>query len=243
MRKVLILIAVLALTIGIASVSMARVEGTPHDVAITSGDSTLEPCAMCHTPHSGSGAYPLWNRTGGAVAYTMYDSPTFDMPLTTGDLQAPSTNCMVCHNGTLSQLVNYPGPRSTADTDYDIDSTNLTAVWTDLGSAMEDDHPVSFTYNPDLDTATDNNGFPPAITPDGVRYFVGTGVANFPLYGTTGQEFECSTCHSVHHTVSGYGEAMTPACTGAGCSSGTQVHFLRASNAGSDMCQACHTLR
>lgn len=238
MRRVLILIAVLALTIGIASVSMARVEDTPHDVAVVSGILTLEPCAMCHTPHSGSGEYPLWNRTGEAVAYSLYDSPTFDMTITTGDLQAPSTNCMVCHNGTLSQLVNYPGPRSTYNANYDVDGADLSSPWTLLDVGMTDDHPVSFTYDPSLDTANDNNGFPGTMSPDGFRQFVDAVTTDFPLYGADGFQFECSTCHSVHHTAVYDGDVMA-----GGISVGTQVFFLRADNSGSAMCMDCHTNR
>lgn len=244
MRRFLIPIVVLALTLGIATVGMAKVEGTPHDVNIMRGATGLEICAMCHTPHSGSGAYPLWNRTQVAQTYTMYDSPTFDMILTTGDLQAPSTHCMNCHNGVASQLVNYPGPRSDPNVDYEFSASDLTTTWTGLATPMTDDHPVSFTYDPAVDE--DGNGFPAiVIGPGGTRQFVGTAVANYPLFGDTGDQVECSTCHSVHHTVSGYGEAMSGTGPGPGLSSGTQVYFLRGpnGNANSEMCRSCHTLR
>lgn len=243
MKKVLTILFAVMSVVGIATVVTAGVSGTPHDVQIIRGVTGLEPCAMCHTPHSGTGDYPLWNRLGEAQTYTLYDSPTFDMQAAT-NLQAPSTLCMVCHNGAISQLVNYPGPRSTQNTDYDMVGGELVSPWTDLTTDMRDDHPVSFTYNPALDF--DDNGFPAAITDgaSGRKYVSGTNNAKYPLYGASLDQFECSTCHSVHHTVSGYGESMDPNCTqGPACSNGTQVYFLRKSNASSAMCIDCHTKR
>lgn len=248
MKKLLTILFAVILVVGTATLVTAGVANTPHDVQIIRGTTGLEPCAMCHTPHSGTGDYPLWNRQQDAQSYTLYDSPTFDMQAA-ADLQAPSTLCMVCHNGATSQLVNYPGPRSTENTNYNMVGGELVFPWTDLTTDMRNDHPVSFTYDPALDDVVDNNGFPAATTDGttGRKYIEGTG-AKYPLYGPNMDQMECSTCHSVHHTVSGYGESMDADClsgarSGPACSVGTQVYFLRRSNAGSQMCIDCHKNR
>jgi hypothetical protein len=235
MKKISIIAIALMLTMGFTVYGWAAIEGTPHDVnvMVSGGGSDLERCAMCHTPHSGTGDYPLWNREQATQVYTMYESPTYDMG--TGALNGPSTLCMVCHNGVASQLVNYPGPGSAVNTDYDFDDTYLNAPWSNLGTGMKDDHPISFTYNPTGDY--DDNGFPIVATGTSGRKFVDGSLANYPLYGgtaaTPGSEFECSSCHAVHHTPQ---DSYDPALTG-------EVFFLRISNVGSQMCTDCHTNR
>ncbi len=81
MKKVLLLIVALTLVLGVATLwaresGMPGISGTPHDVRIITGEAGLEPCAMCHTPHSGTGQYPLWNRDQGPQTYQMYISPS-----------------------------------------------------------------------------------------------------------------------------------------------------------------------
>jgi len=235
MKKSFVLLMVVTILCLVTGAALAAISGTPHDLRT---GSALEMCAFCHTPHQGSAtAVPLWNRNQAAQTYQLYDntvSATFDMT-SNGTLRAPSTLCMVCHNGIASTLVNYPGPGSTADTDYDADGTGNIGggtldTWTNLANDLRNEHPVSFDYDPALDNATDNNGFPAAVS--------GKIAGKYPLYGASKDGFECATCHAVHHTNGGYGEAMT-----AGSSSGTQVYFLRSTNAASAMCIDCHVNR
>jgi len=225
MKKVLLLILVLSLVAGIATV-WASVIGTPHDLA-------PEPCAMCHTPHSGTGQYPLWNRLQTAPTYTLYSSISFDMGPTTQP-RSPSSLCLVCHNGIASELVNYPGPCSNPDAAYDL----TVAGCADLGTDLSNEHPISFNFNASLDL--DNNVFPSALqirTTPSARYAIPGAISgtNYMLYGNVGTTdlywFECATCHSVHDlaTYPGKGEY--------------QVYFLRADNTGSQMCLDCHTTR
>ena len=110
------------------------------------GESGLEPCAMCHTPHSGTGQYPLWNRDQGPQTYTMYNSPSFDMNDFNTGPQDPSSLCLVCHNGVFSSLVNYPGPGSHTNENYDY-QMNPT-FWAMLDTDLTNEHPISFTYDP-----------------------------------------------------------------------------------------------
>jgi len=249
MKKVLLLIVALTLVIGVASLwaregGTPGVMGTPHDVQVITGEAGLEPCAMCHSPHSGTGDYPLWNRDQGPQTYTMYNSPSYDMNEFNTDPQAPSSLCLVCHNGVFSSLVNYPGPGSHTNENYDY-QMNPT-FWAMLDLDLSNEHPISFTYAPAKDSSQDDNGFPPMIPcPTALwrNWIPGTDGAHYPLYGagTTSNptdQFECSTCHAVHDTVAYPGKQMV-----GGKSVGTQVFFLRRDNSGSAMCADCHRNR
>ncbi|MEW6003410.1 MAG: hypothetical protein AB1638_12305 [Nitrospirota bacterium] len=226
MKKVVLLILALSLAAGVATVG-ATVIGSPHDLA-------PEPCAMCHTPHSGTGDYPLWNRVQPPQTYILYNSVSFDMSPTTQP-RSPSSLCLVCHNGIASELVNYPGPCSNPDPAYDIE----VAGCADLGTDLTNEHPISFNFNAGYDV--DLNNFPAAVdaalNPSKTRYAIPGSISgtNYWLYGgnaTTGDYwFECATCHSVHDLAvyPGKGEY--------------QVYFLRSDNTGSQMCLDCHTAR
>lgn len=244
MKKLLIAVLAFALVLGtvgmlIAGPTAPGIKNTPHDVYNMTGDATLEPCAMCHTPHSGSGDYPIWNRMVPGVVYEMYQSPSFDM-YEGNQPQAPSSLCLACHNGVYSSLVNYPGPGSIDNPSYDYEMNP--GLWAMLGTDLKDDHPVSFTYNPTLDNTQDNNEFPDArpcpTTPDRMWIPDETGAIRYPLYGANKDQFECATCHAVHDTVQYDGKQFT-----GGKSVGDQVFFLRSSNAGSEMCNDCHIAR
>jgi hypothetical protein len=256
MKKFLLLLLALALILGTSGIAVAAVTepgvaGTPHDVRVMTGEDGLEPCAMCHTPHSGTGDYPLWNRDQGPQTYQMYNSPSFDMgtQIATGP-GTPSSLCLICHNGVFSTLVNYPGPGSPANESYDYEMNPT--FWAMLDVDLTNDHPISFTYLPSLDETQDGNGFPgieQCNTAIGVRDWLpsyaeggatGNGRLWYPLYSNANgtDQFECATCHSVHDTVSYYGKQMA-----GGKSVGTQVFFLRHSNAGSAMCGDCHINR
>jgi hypothetical protein len=237
MKKVLLLILAISLMAGVATV-WATVIGTPHDIG-------TEPCAMCHTPHSGMGQYPLWNRSqvGGEVSsYNMYQaSISYDMiEGAAAQPRSPSSLCLVCHNGIASELVNYPGPCSNPDPTYDLQIAGCA----DLGTDLANDHPLSFNYNEALDV--DLNGFTGAVQYNGStrgRYAIQGAISNtlYPLYGTVNLTggilennwFECATCHAVHDTA-------IPVYEGKGS---TQVYFLRSDNSGSQMCLDCHVNR
>lgn len=226
MKRVLLILLVVGLIVGAGSIAWAKIQGTPHDFA-------AEPCAECHTPHNATTQYPLWNRTQtGPASYTMYTSPTFDMgPADTTGLRYPSSLCMVCHNGVASTLVNYPGPCSDPDTQYDVTISGCD----NLGSDLSNDHPIGFNYvggtaGPDAD----NDGFPDTIqVGTGSRQAINGSATHFPLYsdGSEWNHFECGTCHTVHNTETYNGQGVS------------QVYFLRQTNEGSALCQQCHVNR
>lgn len=250
MKKVLLIALAFSLVLGIGTFVYATMDGpgiaeTPHDVRVMTGETDAEPCAMCHTPHSGTGDYPLWNRDQGAQTYTMYASPSFDMVADQATApEAPSSLCLVCHNGVYSSLVNYPGPGSHQNENYDFEMNPT--FWAMLGTDLTNDHPISFSYNPSIDA--DLNGFPPAEsctyntarnciqpTEHATQYL---GYIGYPLYGANKDRFECATCHSVHDTVIYSGKLIV-----GGKSVGTQVFFLRSDNSGSQLCADCHRNR
>jgi len=247
MKKTLLLGLVAMLVLGLATLLWAREGGTPgiantpHDVQVMTGEAGLEPCAMCHSPHSGTGSYPLWNRDQAAQTYTLYDSPSYDMN-DNNQPQEPSSLCLVCHNGVFSSLVNYPGPGSHTNENYDYEMNPT--FWAMIGTDLSNDHPISFTYEPTADNQQDNNGFPdaaPCPTATWRLWIPGDmGAITYPLYGSgaTANQFECATCHAVHDTVNYTGKQMV-----GGKSVGTQVFFLRTSNAGSELCNDCHVNR
>jgi hypothetical protein len=228
MKKFLLPILATILVVGMATIVWATVIGSPHDLA-------PEPCAMCHTPHSGTGDYPLWNRSQAVQTYTLYDSVSFDMG-PAFQPRSPSALCLVCHNGVFSELVNYPGPCSPPDSAYDL----VVAGCANLGLNLTNEHPISFNYDASLDM--DVNQFPTATnvsTVDRPRYAI-TGAYSGTYYylyaassdsATTERWFECATCHSVHDLASYPGKGDY------------QVYFLRNDNTGSSMCLDCHAAR
>lgn len=245
-KRAFLLILPWIIILCVVPIAWTMIEGTPHDVNVMRQTTGLEPCAMCHTPHKQTdNIYPLWNRTQASQTYTMYESPTFDMVGAPGwQPRTPSTLCLTCHNGVASQLINYPGPGSRQDTNYDFVDNDplLQSGQSNLGTDLRGEHPVSFDYDPTLDAQTDNNGFPASIpiqVGNTTRYFIPgqLGDNTYPLYGN-GDDFECSTCHAVHHTVQYDGPMMDN-----GISSGTQVYFLRSDNSSSRMCTDCHRNR
>ena len=247
MKRFLLLFSVIALTLCAGAPVWAIVQGTPHDVNVMKDTTGLEICAMCHTPHTQATTlqYPLWNRSQTAQSYQMYASKTFDMTDGATAPQGVSALCMVCHNGVLSSLVNYPGPGSTANTMYNFINNDpaLQSGQSNLGLDLRGEHPISFQYNATtILEDSDNNGFPaPEAYGTGAnrKAVKGTGSGiYYPLYGDNNDQFECATCHAVHHTVEYPGPAMEN-----GKSAGTQVYFLRNDNTGSRMCTDCHTKR
>ncbi|MCU7852062.1 MAG: cytochrome c3 family protein [Candidatus Thiodiazotropha sp. (ex Monitilora ramsayi)] len=127
----------------------------------------------------------------------MYSSPSLDMTIA-GSPAGVSLACLSCHDGTVAadQLLNYPS------------GVNGPGIFTvgGLGTDLSNDHPISLTYN-----VTQDADF---VAP------VGSQVNGLQLFGGTGDQVECGTCHSVHDN--------------------TNEPFLRMSNAGSALCLACH---
>jgi predicted CXXCH cytochrome family protein len=196
---------------------------------LSAGDSIIETCVFCHTPHNASSAGFLWNRTNpSATSYTLYTSSTITM-ITIAQPTGLTLMCMSCHDGITSiavnTLVNAPYPASSPAQVTKIGGTydkigdvyfpnmfstgwgpnigNLTPPGGSTVANLANDHPVSFTWV------------------DGIP-----GVKNYATWSGTAlklfnNRMECSTCHDVHNS------ANPP--------------FLRMSNNNSDMCTTCHS--
>lgn len=188
----------LALSVICAAVAAAPAAAQTDDVANSkhnmSARSDLtdygEVCVYCHTPHNGSGPTnaPLWNRDFGAGPYAMYNnafSSTIDMEVAASP-QGVSLACLSCHDGSigLDVIVNRPN----ADTSLAGTGTTMPAnagqFFANLGVNLQNDHPVSITYEETRDA-----GFVPASAGR---------VGTLPLYSG---RVECGTCHNPHNTT------------------------------------------
>jgi hypothetical protein len=223
MKKTLFIVLAIALCVGMTAIAMAGVSNTPHDPRVNPGLPTAtHVCESCHTPHS-AGTYPLWNRDRdhATTAFTIYASPTQDMPTSSTDLGYQSRLCFACHDGLLATITNAPGQDLAGD--YDIQIVDPTKI---LDTTLNNDHPVGFVFNASQDTG--GSGIS-GLTVVNSKITV-AGVANFPLFtvGINANTFQCATCHTVHHTPD------------TSYSTVNEVYFLRVGNAGSAMCAACH---
>lgn len=241
--------------------------GSKHD--FTSGGSAQETtsvtdqvCVFCHTPHGAdtTAPVPLWNKVLNSeqtrfTRYSTLATPSFD------SLEAPvgsvSLACLSCHDGTqaMDVVLNQPGSGGYNPGGAEIDTGAIgqmqgTPVPT-LGQDLSNDHPVSMQYGgggPDVNDADGvfagtlgdpdfNNPVKATINSQPIWWVdsnVGTAQVrektDMLLYTRTdlgsAQPFvECGSCHDPHNSDN----------------FGTQVSFLRTTNAQSAVCTACHT--
>jgi predicted CXXCH cytochrome family protein len=201
LSSALVLGALLVLVLAPASRSDAGIAGTNHDLSAR-GWGTNEICVFCHTPHNANTAVagaPLWNHKVTTAAFTLYSSPTFNGSASIGQPDGNSKLCLSCHDGTVA-LDSYAARTG----------TNFISGGALLDTALNNDHPISFTYDAALATA--DGGL---VTPADASWV--DGAHTVPLYSG---KLQCGTCHSVHDNSNG--------------------RFLRMSNAGSALCLKCH---
>jgi len=205
------------------------VGGTAHDLSITGLNSVTmatRSCVFCHTVHNSGGGsssklIPDWNHTTTVAAFTMYNNTNHVGADLKGTVDSqptgPSLACLSCHDGSVavgSLLVaplgggndTYISARGGVSPGTGRISSGSALVGTDLSN----DHPISITYQDNLDT-----GLQPAASLVAVRLYP---------ENATGAKVQCSSCHDVHN----YG---TP---------GTTAPFLRATMEGSFLCRSCH---
>jgi predicted CXXCH cytochrome family protein len=179
----------------------ADIVGTQHDF---SGQpfSGGEICIVCHTPHFADTSVadaPLWNHEVTTETYSVYSSATLQsVPGQPGGI---SKLCLSCHDGTVA-LDSFGGATG----------TSFIGAASNVGTDLDDDHPISITYNTALATA-DGELHDPATTNSGLG---GTIAADMLFSGL----LECGSCHDVH---------------GRGFND-----FLLKSNAASALCLTCH---
>jgi hypothetical protein len=190
-----------------ASVAMAGIKGSPHDMS-GKGWGTAELCKFCHTPHLAQSVVgaPLWNHQSTVQAYTLYSSATFLGGASQTQPGPQSKLCLSCHDGTVA-IDSYANGGVAQTGTHFMTSTNLVAA----SGSLTSDHPIAFTYNAALATADKH-----LVSPVSASWVDGS--QTLPLYAG---KMECATCHSVHDN--------------------TYTKFMRVSNAGSAMCETCHT--
>jgi predicted CXXCH cytochrome family protein len=223
MQRILVFSIIVILAIGASyMVYASNVANTKHNLGITgpagrafyltAGTNGDDVCVFCHTPHKADAtSKPLWNRNYTSTAgFTMYSSSTIDMTIE-NQPQTVSLACLSCHDGTTAFDALLNWPGSGSTDPGD---------WAWNGGNDKIDSARTSYMGKDL-----SNDHPISITyDDSVAEFqsktgnyVNQNGNNLPLYAG---RVECGTCHNPHDDQ--YGT------------------FLRASNAGSDMCLTCH---
>jgi len=211
----------LLLTATSLSVSAGTIVGSKHDFS-AQGWAGQEICVACHTPHeanTGISDAPLWNHTETTQSYTLYTNPS-TLNATTTQPTGVSKLCLSCHDGTVAidSIVNSP-----LDSPNPADSfmTGTPAVGSD---GLNNDHPISFTYNAALALADGGLHDPTSTTTT-----IGSGgdsktdfISEVMLFGANKDRVECATCHDVHNKFTNGGK------------------LLRISNGSSALCLTCH---
>ncbi len=207
MKKIQIsLLVVLALLVLQTGYSQTIV-GSKHDFSAQTWNTSVggQICIVCHTPHNASltvSDAPLWNHQTTSTTFTIYASSTTNA--TIGQPDASSKLCLSCHDGTVA-LENF-GTTTTG--------THFIGGVYNLGTGLNNDHPVSFTYDAALATA-DGGLKNPATAPSGLG---GTIAQNMLIGG----KLQCASCHDVHNTSG-------------------QVKLLIKANTASALCLTCHS--
>jgi nitrate/TMAO reductase-like tetraheme cytochrome c subunit len=241
MKKVIIL--AVALSLILASVALATVLSSKHDMRLedtVNASMATGVCEFCHHPHRGATASPdvsnalLWNKNYVSAIYTPYDSTatlTATPAAVTLDSSNMSTNsvyasalCMSCHDGAnasngIIKPVNGMGSSTAFTITYDNPASELASA---MDQVFADDHPVNFTYVEDAgdDIPDMSTGGPTGSYLDG-----SISTNDYPLFNDT---FQCSTCHNVHAGDN---------------SASTALQFMRGEVIDSEICRDCHTAK
>ena len=123
---------------------------SPHNMSATTlnavrASSETEVCIFCHTPHGGTAEAPLWNRYSAGDIYAPYYSTTAKAAI--GQPLGASKLCLSCHDGTIA--LGQVRSRST-DIEFIGGILKMPPGRSNLGTDLQDDHPISFLYNDDL---------------------------------------------------------------------------------------------
>ncbi|MBI5115463.1 hypothetical protein HZA56_03235 [Candidatus Poribacteria bacterium] len=156
--------------------------------------SMTEECVFCHTPHNANVAVPLWGHQMSAVTnYTLYTSTTLKTT-TIGQPTGASRLCLSCHDGSIA--VGAAGPdRPAFGPPYQQmvfsmvdDGVPITTMPVDHASNLQtdlsDDHPISFSYDSTLYTASNGQLADPSTLTGDVKLSSG--------------KIECTSCHDPH---------------------------------------------
>ncbi len=189
------------------------ITGSVHDFT-ASAWSGGRICVACHTPHNSDISVtdaPLWNHKLSTQTYTVYNSATFNAGGTLGQPSGLSKLCLSCHDGTVA-----------VDSFGGTTGASMISAKSNLGTNLNDDHPIGFTYGTALATADGSLHDPSTKTVtigSGAQTKSGT-IASLMLFNG---KMECSSCHDVHNT-------FTVGTSG----------LVKIAQAGSAICISCH---
>ena len=183
MKKVILMVAVLAVSANAFGVITGSAHDFSDDSIIAAGGEICAPCHVPHNPDSANANAPLWNHEESVfITYTLYTNAA---TLTATDVAQPSgvsKLCLSCHDGTVA-LDSFGG----ATGSNALISGDAGFVGTDLSLS----HPVSFTYDTTL-AGADGGLFDPSTDTTSL----GDTIANDLLFSG---ELECASCHDVHN--------------------------------------------
>jgi len=213
-RWVLMVLMVVVTKLGVAG----TLSGSAHDFSTAGWNTGAKVCVTCHTPHKSDTSVadaPLWNHKLQTTNYTLYSSPTTKASI--GQPGGNSKLCLSCHDGTVA-IDSFGG--ATGST---MISNAAYKATSNIGTSLNDDHPIGFTYDTALATANGSLHDPAAknVTIGSSPTKSGT-VAALMLFSG---KMECSSCHDVHNT-------FAVGANGTG--------MVKMAAAGSAICLACH---
>jgi predicted CXXCH cytochrome family protein len=166
------------------------VRSTKHNLSI-SGLGTITAslesriCIFCHIPHrKGSAMQYLWNRSDPGNPYIPYFSSTLKADV--GQPTGASRMCLSCHDGTIAL-----GAIASSPTEIPFKG-GIRFIpensWSNLGTDLSDDHPISFVYDEML--SLDNRQLrEPSALPPQVKL--------------ENNQLQCTSCHDPHHNPYG----------------------------------------
>lgn len=246
MRKLLKVVAALALALPVAALAETTIINSRHDMSSTSTTTgpkqtvTAQVCYFCHIPHHAASTAALWNHTASTKTngWGANNTTTAGTTLPTS-IGAASQRCMACHDGTVSlgdtlnvdYLTGWSAsgvPGSVSTTGF-LQTNSLGYILASNGT-LDTNHPVSIPYG---STSTYNSIASRAQATDyQAAYFNAscngvsgctTGSVNIKIYGTaaTNAGIECASCHDPHQGADAR-------------------KFVRVTTAASAICVACH---
>lgn len=249
MRHLVVLMFVLAFSSAASAQQGKSILNSKHNLSASGpgairASSEQEVCIFCHTPHNASPIQPAWNRSNPVSAYTVYSSASLDAK--PGQPTGSSKLCLSCHDGTVAV-------GSVLSRDQEIAMVGgvhaLPSGKSNLGTALSDDHPISFPYNSAL-ASQDLKLKDPSQLPAQVKL-------------DRRGELQCTSCHDAHDDSNGSFLVMdnsnsqlcsschrineTTIANHANCNSCHVSHsspsgpYLLAGTSPSDTCLNCHS--
>jgi predicted CXXCH cytochrome family protein len=182
MKKVIYIVALIIIPTIIIAQSIVN---TKHNLSVNGvgtvkSTTETEICLFCHTAHNSKPSSPLWNRNASGASYTLYSSTT--LKALPGQPSGSSILCLSCHDGTIA--LGSVLSRGTVITFAN--TVNMPVGTSNLSTNLQNDHPISFTYDANL--ATQNTQI---ISPASLN----------PVIKLENSQLQCTSCHDPHKNI------------------------------------------